>query len=633
VSTAIVGDNVIAYPPADRGPLTKRRLRRTLAIYLAVALTGCLLLALGSPGWQVFGIGLWFPGAGFLALGSWHWVLTLLTVLVFGLSLVAWFGAGGNTFPPIVWLASALAAAGLSAGPISRSGVVSAIVIAAVALAVQSVRKMIARSRAARLRNERMSYLPVELAAVRDRAATAHAVDQRELDADALAGLRYMFDRALQDADDFSNFDKIDQFQTSALRYQINQIGYALAQVSFHYTPAFGGYSHDAQNRLVEKYLERVVWGYWRWENAWGRLSLDADPAKSDNIMLTGYLLLQLSNMTAATGEQRWNRNGALEFRLNSRRVFRHDLHTLMEQVMGNFRGRHFTLWPCEPNWIYPACNLRGAAGVRSYDRLFGTSCWDEISEGFRARLNSEFATPDGAMVALRSSGTGFAVPFPMPNAVVPQLTNPIFPDVAERHWAISRREDFETVDGVLQVKKPPMGVDFGNYRASPVTHLASLVNGAVEMGDEEARAAGLAALNDALPFTRKDGVLCIAGASTLWNAWIAQDRTGFHDCWRSLIVDAPPSCVTTGPQLARVRYPDVLVASARNDGDNLRLVLRPGSSVSQQDLGLARLIPGRSYRVSGGAPEQAITADDRGEAVVTIELIDRLEITVTAIS
>jgi hypothetical protein len=632
VSTSVLGDNIIGYPPADRGPLTKRRLQRTLAIYVVAALTGGLLLALGSPGWQVFGIGLWFPGAGFLALGSWYWVLTLVTVLAFGISLVAWFGAGGNTFPPIVWLASALTAAGLSDGPISRNGAVAAIVIATVAFAVQSVRKMFARSRAVRLRIERISYLPVELAAVRDRAASAHPVDHRELDGDALAGLRYMFDRALQDSDDFSNFDKIDQFQTSALRYQINQLAFALAQVSFHYTPAFGGYSHDAQNRLVEKYLEPVVWGYWRWENAWGRLSLDADPAKSDNIMLTGYLLLQLSAMSAATGGQRWNRDGALEFRLNSRKVFRHDLHSLSEQVMGNFRGRHFTLWPCEPNWIYPACNLRGAAGVRSYDRLFGTSYWDEISEGFRTRLNSEFATRDGEMVSLRSSGTGFAVPFPMPNAVVPQLANPIFPDVAERHWAISRREDFEIVDGALHVKTPPRGVDFGNYRPSVVTHLASLVNGAVEMGDEEATAAGTAALSDALPFTLKDGVLRIDGVSTLYNTWIAQDRTGFRDCWRSLIVDAPPACVTDGPQLAHVRYPDVLVASARNDGANLRLVLRPGSTASRQDLGIARLVPGRTYRISGSDHDQTVTADDRGEAVITIELRDRLELAVTAI-
>jgi hypothetical protein len=633
MSTSVVGDNVIGYPPADRGPLTKRRLRRTLAIYLVVALTGCLLLALGSPGWQVFGVGLWFPGAGFLALGAWHWVLTLITLAVFGVSVVAWFGAGANTFPPIVWLASAMIAAALSAGHISHYGVGIAIVTATVALAAQSVRRALARSRAARLRSERLAYLPVELPIARDRAAPMPPEEQRELDGDALAGLRYIFDRALQDTDDFSNFNKIDQFQTSALRYQINQLAFALAQASFHYTPAFGGYSHDAQNRLVEKYLERVVWGYWRWENAWGRLSLDADPAKDDNIMLTGYILLQLSAMSAATGERRWNREGALEFRLNGRKVFRHDLHSLMDQVMRNFRGRHFTLWPCEPNWIYPACNLRGAAGVRSYDRLFGTSCWDEIAGGFRTRLHSEFATPDGSMVSLRSSGTGFSVPFPMPNAVVPQLTNPIFPDVAERHWAISRHEDFETVEGALQVKKPPMNVDFGNYRPSLVTHLASLINGAVEMGDGEATAAGLAALNDVLPFTRKDDVLYIDGVSTLWNTWIAQDRTGFRDCWRSLILDAPPSCVTAGPQLAHVRYPDVLVASARNDGDNLRLVLRPGSSVSRQSLGIARLVPGRTYRASGGHHDQDVTADDRGEAVVTIELRDRIELTVTAIT
>ena len=618
------------FPPATPGPLTRRRLRRTSAVYAAVLAVGAVLVWLGNPAWKVFGVGLWYPGAGFLALGGWYWVLTAVTLLLFGASLVAWFGAGANTFPPLLWLTSAGIAALLSNGHVSNYGIAVAIALGGLVIAVLLVYRAIARARLSRTRSERIAYLPGELAAIRDRAARVPAVDDRELDADALAGLRYILDRALQDAGDFSNFDKIDQFQTSALRYQINWLGYALAQVSFHYTPAFSGYSHEAQNRLVEKYLERSVWGYWRWENAWGRLSLDADPAKDDNIMLTGYLAVQVYNIAAATGDDRWNREGALTFRLNDRKVYRHDGHSLIEQLMRNYRTQHFTLWPCEPNWIYPACNLRGAMAVRSYDRLFGTSYWDEIRDKFRLRLDTEFANLDGSMVSLRSKHTGFAVPFPMPNATVPQLTNALFPDVAQRHWAISRHEDFCYDEHGLRVKESPMSIDYGNYRPSVVSDIAALFNGATEMGDEEAAAAARDELNCRLTAVRRDGTLYYEGVSTLWNTWVAQDRTGFRNCWRSLVIDPPPECVTRGPQLARANYPDVLVASARNDGQTLRLVLRPGGSVPEQDLTLARLDPERRYQVMTDGQDQTITADVNGRAVVRVGLHDRLELIIT---
>ncbi|MGO9098417.1 MAG: hypothetical protein ACLP9Y_02890 [Mycobacterium sp.] len=617
-------------PPAALGPLTRRRLLRTSAVYAAIVTVGAVLVWLGSPAWQVFGVGLWYPGAGFLALGGWHWVLTLVTLVLFAASLVAWFGAGANTFPPLLWLTAAAIAAVLSNGHVSNYGIGVAVVLAGVVIALLLVWRTIARARLSRTRSERTAYLPAKVAALRERAAGAPAVNDRELDVDALAGLRYIFDRALQDASDFSNFDKIDQFQTSAIRYQVNQLGYALAQVSFHYTPAFSGYSHEAQNRLVEKYLEHLVWGYWRWENAWGRLSLDADPAKTDNIMLTGYLALHVHNMTAATGDHRWNREGALTFRLNDRKVFRHDGHSLIEQLMRNFHTQHFTLWPCEPNWIYPACNLRGAMAVRSYDRVFGTSHWDDIRDMFRLRLDTEFTNPDGSMVALRSSHTGFAVPFPMPNAAVPQLVNALFPDVAQRYWAISRQEEFYRNEHGLRVKPPPMGIDFGNYRPSVVSDVAALVNGATEMGDQEAVAAARDELHCRLTPVRQNGALYFKGVSTLWNAWIAQDRTGFRDCWRSLVIDPPAECVAHGPQLARVKYPDVQVASARNDGQTLRLVLRPGGSVADQDLTLTRLDPGRRYHVSGDGRDRTITADASGCAIVPVDLHARLELTVT---
>jgi hypothetical protein len=216
-----------------------------------------------------------------------------------------------------------------------------------------------------------------------------------------------------------------------------------------------------------------------------------------------------------------------------------------------------------------------------------------------------------------------------MPNAVVPQLTNALFPDVAQRYWAISRQEEFYRDEHGLRVKPPPMGIDYGNYRPGVVSDVAALVNGATEMGDQEALAAARDELHSKLTLVRQNGALYFKGISTLWNTWIAQDRTGFRDCWRSLVIDPPPECITRGPQLARANYPDVQVASARSDGRTLRLVLRPGGSVAEQDLTLARLDPGRRYQAFGDGQDRTITADASGRTIIRVSLQDRLELTV----
>ena len=50
------------------GPITRSRLLRLLATYLAVASTGTTLLHAPLPdAWHIFGMGLMLPGAGFLA--------------------------------------------------------------------------------------------------------------------------------------------------------------------------------------------------------------------------------------------------------------------------------------------------------------------------------------------------------------------------------------------------------------------------------------------------------------------------------------------------------------------------------------------------------------------------------------
>src|SRR5258708_22173196 len=161
---------------------------------------------------------------------------------------------------------------------------------------------------------------------------------ERELMPDDLASSRYALDRALQPVGQMNGYDKVDQFQTSALRYQINHLGYGLGMVQCMYTPSFHGYLSQAQRNLIELYLDRRIWGYWLWESAWGHLNLtDPDPAAKDNIMLTGWFGIQLCTYMSNTGDRRYAEPRSLPFRRNARRVFHHAPHTIAQSVMKVF--------------------------------------------------------------------------------------------------------------------------------------------------------------------------------------------------------------------------------------------------------------------------------------------------------
>ena len=103
----------------SKGPLTRARQRRAMFVYGLLCAVGLAPIWLElAPAWQVAGLGLWMPGGGFIALGGWLSLLVLPTLVLFGLSLIAWFGAGAVTFPVLVWGLSAALAAGLAEGPI-----------------------------------------------------------------------------------------------------------------------------------------------------------------------------------------------------------------------------------------------------------------------------------------------------------------------------------------------------------------------------------------------------------------------------------------------------------------------------------------------------------------------------------
>ena len=95
------------------GPQTRFRLLRSCAVWLALIVMGGLIAALSdSQGWRAFGLGMVFPGGGFLAdgVGLASLALVAFGLMLFGAGILAWFATGMAIAPPLVWLGLAFAA-------------------------------------------------------------------------------------------------------------------------------------------------------------------------------------------------------------------------------------------------------------------------------------------------------------------------------------------------------------------------------------------------------------------------------------------------------------------------------------------------------------------------------------------
>lgn len=612
-----------------KGPVTAARQRRTAFLYGAMCLVGVLPLALGaSPSLQAAGVGLWIPGGGFLADGGWASLLFPVTLAVFVLSLVAWFWAGMVTAPLLVWLGSAALAGALAGEGIWTGGPwVAAASVVAVGVGFQR--------RAARLRRKglaravaRQAFAPASLAEVKAQVAAVPEPASREMGPEELSALRYLLDRALQPLDQWGGFDIIDQFQPAALRYQLNHMGFGLGISQCAYTPNFQGYLGQAQRNLIDKYRQRRVWEYWVYESCWGNLNFtNWDPAARDNIMLSGWFGMHVGQYMLASGDRRYLEPGSLTFRLDARTAFPHDFNTIVGSVKSNYDTAEFGLFACEPNWIYPICNHYGMAALTAQDAVCGTDNVRRYLPRWFEKLETEFTDESGSIIGLRSQHTGLPVPFPVSEAGYAPFENIFAPERAHRLWAIARREIAPAIqagpDGRPRLFLPGAGLDTGNYRSGHTYSYAAILVGAREFGDDALAEAAQNSLDADCGRDCADGVRRYTGGSNGANAYAVMGQLMRTGDFRRSFAEGPSAAALEGPVLETASYPDVLVARAISDGDDLELVLYPGRGDGPQSLGLARLRAGAPYSVSGASVD-AITAGPDGTAELSVTLQGR---------
>lgn len=627
---------------AYRGALGSRarlRLARLAAVYAGFYGAGLLLIQFADmPGWRAFGLGLMLPGGGFLAhtggeplLTAFHIALALSGLLAFGLGLFLWFATGNVLVAPAVWLLSAIAALAMNHPHISGpSSTVDAFVLVPLGTAglfvgggaLMGVRRVLGRR--AGIRND--LYVQANLPAQIETIAEAASVEgPAELSQADIARLRFLLDRALQPLDAFEGFQWIEQFQTSAMRYQLCFSGYALAFAQAKYLPAFRGYFARAQRNLIEKQRDHRIWRYWRRENLWGNLRADADPIPRDNIMYTGFVAAQIAYYQAATGDRRFSEPGAFALTHPDGRIFEHDFHTMVAALKAGWDRSPYMLMPCEPNWVYPLCNGIGATAVMAHDRQFGQSDWTGIAPRFRDALHRELTTPSGRLVPFRSTYTGIAAPRiggAVADAFPCIFYNTALPDEALRLWLLAKR-DMLRPDGFLK-RRRFWPIDTGDYGFSRATSYAGVAAAAMQMGDYDIAGQALAGLEWACPSHPDGGVIHRDKASVWAHAVELMARFGQVNGMTAL-VDSTPA---PGPVIETDAYPDCLPAAAYRRDRSLHAVLYPGRRAGAIGLTISGLEPGAHFRCAGCSTDTG-HADADGNAGITVMLDGRSELTV----
>jgi hypothetical protein len=441
-----------------------------------------------------------------------------------------------------------------------------------------------------------------------------------------------LLDRALQPVASFDGFEWVDQFQTAAVRYQLNFIGYALSMAQASRLPAFEGYLSEAQSRLIDKQTDHRIWRYWALENLWGNFAIDANPVARQNIMFSGFCAAQIAMYHAATGRRDYERTGSFTLKHPSGRNYECDLPALIAVLEREQRKSAFHLIACEPNWIYPLCNSIVAAAMRGYDRMNGNRPSPREAL-FRKSLENEFIDLAGRFVPCRSAYSGLALPMiggAQPQAMASFFLNATLPDIALRQWLLLRRKLIDPANSDRGLKRSRFWpIDTGNYRLSRASAYAGTALAAVEMGDTEVSRLCLDALDEECAATMDEGV-CYRPSASVWaHAVEFFARSGRTNGFRDLIGN--PRALATRPTISSVPYPQVLVARAVHADGMLAATLYAGEGAGRFFLGLSGLAPGGNYACDG-TEEHRISADARGVAAVIVGIDRRTEIRIRSL-
>lgn len=592
---------------------------------------------------KTLSLGFYFPGSGFL---NWagngnpdqliYVAASILTVFVFTLAVIFWLATGNVVLPFLIWIGAAI-----MAGIHSYSNPTSdpahswqsaetyaplfclSLVLFLFAILIVRHSKHLKKGKLLNHRTD--NQISNSLKLYKNHVNEKPKIFKDELGLEDLQIMRLLLDRALQPLDQFNGFEWNDQFQSGAVRYQLNFMSYALSIAQSVHLPAFKGYLSEAQNNLILKQQDYRIWSYWKYENLWGNFKFGSDPIPRENIMYTGFVAAQISFFEANGNSNRFSNPHGFTCSDNSGNSYSYSLPEIIELLKTQYKSSKYGLLACEPNWIYPLCNFITASAIRTYDTTNRTHHWEEIKAGFKHRLETEFIRPDGMIIPFRSRFLGFAAP-QIGGAIMQSFPclflNMILPEIAERQWQLFRHELKSK-----NLKRTCWPIDVGNYKFSRASSYTATAAAAVEFGDQDLANELMHLLDDECPKHVCQSVFH-RDRSSLWaHSLELMARSGRKDAFKKLATIKAEN--KSDPYIKRLSYPDVLVAKAIHENNILSMVLYPGKKPGLYSVTIGNLNPNRSYRAFIKT-KQTLHADDRGDATLNIPIYDRTEVHIT---
>lgn len=634
-SPAFLRHPIAALPDraALRGPLARSALHRTFLLWLVLEAAGLALVAASpAPSWQALGLGLVFPGAGFLLDGN----VGLFALSLLLLTVLAWTVVIGNLLMTVVaWLAITISAALTIDG--SAYWPPALVIAPALALAAALLIGIAMRHNSRFVAREAEKVQQHLATTTRRHVRSAPLALGNELTLDDLNHLRYALNRALQPVDKLDGFEIIDQFQTAGLRYQFHAAQQAIAFYQYGHAPAFDGYAKEAQELLLQKMQLRRTWAYWRWENLWGNLRLDADPIAFENVMYSGYFGTMIAGYTASTGDLRYNRPGAIRLVENEHKTYDYDLGSLSRVLYRQHMDSLEHLIPCEPGWNYPLCNAFSLNTLKVNDRINGTQYWEHVRPLVENTLQREFMVADGRFLNARHRLTGFT--FPIPTLIAgdgstAMTLHATLPEMAERNWEVTRLRSLKAAeDGSLRFDDHREHIDIGNYRFSRLVTCAGALMSAREMGDNEAIEAIEHAVRARMPVRFEHGENRFSEGSQMIRLCYVMQRMMRPAVLHDMVNDGNVSRWRDGPVLKNAAYPDVLVARAIATGGALALVLYPGSQNASSLLVIDNLLPDVHYSAQVNGQPVRLERSNSRMATLQVSLAGRTTVNVVPVA
>lgn len=598
--------------------------RRLLQACIALSLLCIAVWFLPNTFWSRLSLGLAFPGLGFALLPTIPALLLWTGALSFMLgALFIWFATGNVIAPILAWILVAIIPALI---PPTRQMLISDQSIIPILLSL-----VVFVALACFLIWLGGAVKPPSKPRI-GHVNSWHAVEPfagpKELTQDNLARTRFLLDRALQPLNNFNGFERKDQFQTGALRYQLQFAGYALAFVQHCSTPAFKGYMHQAQSNLIEKLRSPKVWSYWKQEALWGQFKVNANPICRDNIMFTGFTASQMALFAGATGDERFCNDAAFTLTTKNGRIFPANFKTMIDNLDRQHAESSLGLIACEPNWVFPLCNSIGLVGMKRQYSQSRPLEWSSYAERMEQMFRAEFKDRMGNFVTCRSSHLGFAMPHvggAATKALPSFFLNASLPKLARENWELQRQEIFGHRDERLNVRlRKFWPIDIGNYKFTRISGLAATAATARELGDEHATAALLSKLDKLYPSTTENGRFHRKHASIWAHSMELIAHVGQVSSLQEIAISQPDF---NAPHLKECPLDVAQVALAKRSESGLEIVLYPTAKENEVEITFAGLKVNSSWQLQCPKRAMRFKANQDGEISCTIPLFDRTEL------